>query len=532
VKTDKIILTNVGALEAKYGADGVRAVKTALARLIVADRARGISSRLVAIDDAATMQKLSASAVTKAGSARQNKEAIDVVYRALEPDYILLVGSVDVIPHQDLRNPVFVKKSDDEDTDHDAPGDLPYACEAGYSRKIEDFVGPTRVVGRIPGLEGAKEPSYLVRLLTLAADAKPLKPEDYASYLALSAQVWKRSTQRSARNVFGDSKSVMTVPPRKSEWPKEMLERRMHLINCHGGRYATEFWGQSVADENRYPIALKASYVDGKIAPGTVAAAECCYGGQLNGVSASRPRLGICETYLGSGSYGFVGSTTIAYGDLERNGMADLLCQFFLENVRGGASLGRAFLQARQTFVRTASLLDPSELKTLAQFNLYGDPSLAPVWIGAPASTARMESATAIRSEQAKRRDRRRALYEQGLALAQTAPVPRKTAKKAPTAIRRALQAKARQLKLRPATLLSFAIQHPAAEKRGALAAVAMASAEGSEAPLPAAYHVLFCKRKRKLPAAVRKLGIVDVSALIGKEVDGELASVARIQSR
>jgi len=528
---DKVVLSNFAALRRKYGDAGVRSIRHALARLIAADRARGIGSRLVAIDDARTMRKLRAPAVRKAGSARQNKEAVDAVYRALAPDYILLVGSVDVIPHQDLRNPVFVK-SDDEDTDHDAPGDLPYACEAGYSRKIEDFVGPTRVVGRIPDLEGAKEPSYLVRLLALAADAKPLTPQDYASYLALSAQVWKRSTQQSARNVFGDSKSVLTVPPRSSRWPDALLERRMHLINCHGGRYATEFWGQSVADEDLYPIALKASYVDGKITSGTVAAAECCYGGQLNGVSRSRPRLGICETYLGNGSYGFVGSTTIAYGDLERNGMADLLCQFFLENVRGGASLGRAFLQARQAFVRTASPLDPSELKTLAQFNLYGDPSLAPVWIGARASAARMESVTAIRSEQAKRRDRRRALFEAGVALAQTAPVPRKSARRAPAAIRRALQAKARELKLRPATLLSFSIRHPIAQARGSLAAVALPAAAGGAAPLPAAYHVLFCKRTRKLPAAVRKLGIVDVSALIGQEVDGELASVVRIQSR
>jgi len=46
------------------------------------------------------------------------------------------------------------------------------------------------------------------------------------------------------------------------------------------------------------------------------------------------------------------------------------------------------------------------------------------------------------------------------------------------------------------------------------------------------AYHVLFCKRRRRpAPAAVR-LGIVDITALIGKEVDGALASYVRIQSR
>ena len=285
LKVDKVILTNFSALRSKYDAAGVRAIRAGITRLIAADRARGISTRLIGIDDPRTMRGFSGSAVTKAGSPQQNKQAVDAVYRAVAPDYILLLGSVDVIPHQNLKNPVWVKKTDDEDTDHDAPGDLPYACE------IKPFVGPTRVVGRLPDIEGAKEPSFLLRLLKNAADAKPPKPEDYAGYLALTAQVWKRSTQRSARLVFGDSKSVMTVPPHSSLWAKALLQRRLHLINCHGASHATEFWGQSAADEGVYPIALRSSYIDGKIAPGTVAAAECCYGGQLKSVSPSRPRL-------------------------------------------------------------------------------------------------------------------------------------------------------------------------------------------------------------------------------------------------
>ena len=247
----------------------------------------------------------------------------------------------------------------------------------------------------------------------------------------------------------------MTVPPSSSRWSNALLKRRVHLINCHGGRYASEFWGQSTADNDLYPIALSSSYIDGKITAGTVAAAECCYGGQLKGVSTSRPLLGICETYLKDGSYGFVGSTTIAYGDFERNGMADLLCQYFLENVRRGASLGRAFLEARQMFVRNASPLNPSELKTLAQLNLYGDPSLAPLWTGAAAPTARLQSATAIRAEQSKRHDRRRALFQQGVELAQSQPVPQRTSRKAAPSIQRALHAKARELKLEPKTMLS-----------------------------------------------------------------------------
>ena len=137
MKVDKVILTNFSALRSKYGPSGVRAIRAGITRLIAADRARAISTRLIGIDDPRTMRAFSGSAVTKVASPQQNKKAVDAVYRALAPDYILLLGSVDVIPHQDLRNPVYVTKSDDEDTDHDAPGDLPYACEAIYSKANE-----------------------------------------------------------------------------------------------------------------------------------------------------------------------------------------------------------------------------------------------------------------------------------------------------------------------------------------------------------------------------------------------------------
>ncbi len=88
---------------------------------------------------------------------------------------------------------------------------------------------------------------------------------------------------------------------------------------------------------------------------------------------------GIGNTYLAWGAYGVFGSSTIAYGPAVGNGAADLICQFFLKHVLGGASLGRAALQARQDFVLASPVLDPIDLKTLAQFSLMGDPSIQAV---------------------------------------------------------------------------------------------------------------------------------------------------------
>jgi hypothetical protein len=90
-------------------------------------------------------------------------------------------------------------------------------------------------------------------------------------------------------------------------------------------------------------------------------------------------QIGIANTYLKQGAYGFFGSTNIAYGPANANAHADLLCQYFFRHLLDGSSLGLAALQARQDFVGAAKVLEPIAQKTLAQFVLLGDPSIHPV---------------------------------------------------------------------------------------------------------------------------------------------------------
>ena len=73
-------------------------------------------------------------------------------------------------------------------------------------------------------------------------------------------------------------------------------------------------------------------------------------------------------------AYGVFASTTIAYGPPEGNDQADLICQYFLEAILSGASLGRAALEARQRFIEKSSPLGTMNRKTLAQFDLYRRP--------------------------------------------------------------------------------------------------------------------------------------------------------------
>ncbi len=233
VRVDKVIVTNLKALRAKYGATGLTAIRNAVKALIAADKAKGLKTVLVGLDDANTLKKLKVKAVKSAGDPKQNKDAIDGVFRAYTPDYLMILGSIDVVPHQDLINPVYSPGADD---DRLAPGDLPYACEAPYSQKPEDFTGPTRVVGRLPDLTRGTDPAYLISVLDRAARATPGAFASYANYLGISAAVWQNSTRLSLQKTFGSGNALHLSPPDGPNWLPAQLQARATSSTATGPR--------------------------------------------------------------------------------------------------------------------------------------------------------------------------------------------------------------------------------------------------------------------------------------------------------
>jgi len=509
--TDKLIVTNKAALRAKYGAAGLRSVNAAVAKLVAADRRRGLASRVVDLSSKAAMKALKAPAVTDALSPKQNKDAIDALYRALQPDYLLLLGSIDVIPHQDLTNPLF---ADDKEEDPKAWGDLPYACDAAYSRDIARFVGPTRVVGRLPDLTGAREPAHLLALLATAAAhrARPLK--DYAKYFSISVRLWQHSSAQSLENIFGNDDDLLIAPPATSA-RRTSLARLSHFINCHGGEADPQFYGEY---RGKFPVAMATRHIKGRIATGTVAAVECCYGAELYDSVALALDVPICQSYLAQGAYGYLGSTTIAYGPARGNGAADLITQYFLLAVHGGASLGRAALSARQDYVRQAAEMDPIDLKTLAQFCLYGDPSITAVERETPTALPRgMPAATAERHARAAARGQ---LRSTGLQLAKTKPTASKPADATtPAQVRQSLRSIARTLGLpETAAFTAYAVEGSPADAAATRSLGTAKSAASCER-----YHVLIAaqpgRSKKELGARVAVVAKEAGARVIGYRV-------------
>jgi hypothetical protein len=514
---DKVIVTNLTALKQKYGAAGLKTIQSAVRDLIAADKKRGLSTSLIALDDAAAMKKLKATPVKKATSPRENKKAIDGVYKALVPDYLMILGAIDVIPHQDLKNPLF---SDDPEGDNEefADGDLPYACDAPYSHDIQDFTGPTRVVGRLPDLTGAEgSPKYLIGLLKTATNWKSSPRSEYQECLGISTETWRESTSESLTKIFGTDKDLQTSPKKGFKWKPNFINRRVHFINCHGNDALSEFFGESSTDGEDMPVSHQAAFIaqKGNVVEGTVVAAECCFGGQLyDPTAADEGQMGICNTYLDKKAYGFLGSTTTAYGPASGNDMADLICQYFIQRVLAGASQGRAALEARQRFIEKSSPLSPMNQKTLAQFNLYGDPSIVPIDVptsklaagpkafnlttGVKSVGAQGKAVVAKAAQKAgavERSQRRETLRAKGALLAQMQPSMSRSEAATPKNVESSLKKIMSQLNCKPLDSISYKVQSapaPAAMMPKSAMAKGISKAVAAKKQSTTAYHVMF----------------------------------------
>lgn len=364
----KVIVTNKSALTAKYSPAGFASIQAAASRYQAHFGSVGDTVQIVYLDDASQMAAFGAASSSAANTGQENKAAIDAVATQLNPDFIAILGGTDIVPHQILDNPTM-------DADANVPSDLPYSCNAPYSTTVSDFRSPSRIVGRIPDVTAQNDQGfYLSGLLDAAVAWAPGSVAQYKDYFAVTADVWSSSTITSITSVFGNATNLSVSPPSGPSWTSAQYAKQSHFANLHGSSETPQWFGQQGAN---FPVAMDSADLAGKLQRGTVAAVEACYGAQLYDPSLSGGSLALCNAYLKSGALGFFGSTTIAYGNAVGNDAADLLTQYFLANVLRGQSLGAAALAAREQFISGNAPLTPSNLKTLAQFVLLGDPSVS-----------------------------------------------------------------------------------------------------------------------------------------------------------
>jgi Peptidase family C25 len=385
----KLSVTIRAALVRKYGATALGKIDSAIAAWIAADQSRGFTNRYVALDDAAAMTALGASAIKGKVTAFKVKRAIDVLVRKLAPDYLVLLGGDDVLPHFVVPNPSFSSDPNGDD-DPTVLTDNPYASSRAYKGgTLKSYLVPDRVVGRIPDLpaiDGQGDPAAMLAALKTATRWKPKAKTFYGSAYATCCDTWKNAGEATMRYLELPVPDLLISPPavEGATTARSRLARKVHMTKCHGVEIDAHFYGQKGSS---YPEILFSGTLKGRVRAGTLAAAMCCYGARVYSPAdrAANPSgaLPVPIAYLQAGAVGFLGATKIAWVGSEIMMCADWIVGSYLKKALAGASLGRAALEAKQDYLQyllnQGINQDTADEKTMIEFVLLGDPSIHPV---------------------------------------------------------------------------------------------------------------------------------------------------------
>lgn len=411
----KLSITVGAALAARYDRAARTRIGHAVRAWCAADRARGITTVHLALDDARAMAAHGVAPLAGRASAAKVKRTLDALCRRLHPDYVVLFGGRDIVPMFVVPNPSHDPHGDD---DRDVPTDNPYACSMPYrAGERKSYLVPDRALGRITDLDGDGDPAWLLDYLARAAAWQPKPAAFYARPYAVVCHEWKAAGEACMAYLGLPGAELQVSPPAHDAdaTARARLRRTLHLVKCHGAALDPRFYGQK---GQSYPEVLTSPTLRGKVSPGTLAAAMCCYGAQVYSPADPAAQLPgawpLATTYLREGAIGFAGATRIAWVGVDAMMCADWIAAAFLKSALGGASLGRALLESRQDYVRwlasQGQVPGRADEKTLIEYVLLGDPSVHPV---ATAAHAAPRVSPLLAQERSQRRAVRAALAAQ-----------------------------------------------------------------------------------------------------------------------
>lgn len=303
------------------------------------------------------------------------------IYQVEKPKYLFMIGNEEVFDSVVWENRLYeppsifnVKPGDDDQV---VNSDLPYFtfdfASPWDGQRWQDYSFESCVrVGRLPCHSYDSAIAYLGHVVGFGGE-RELNP------FALSAKTWEK-TSKTIYHTLGEE--VYTSPIREA---KDFMagalkhfcggqEPNLLFFNLHGNLYKNEWFGERIKEceeekEEDKPKAFSADCLP-FLKSGYVIGTEACYGAKPCDEES------ILCTALQNGCIAFLGSTQSAYGFAEGPcGSADILVGEWLEKVAEGYTFGDAYIEALKKLCQRE--LDSHEIKTLAEFSLYGDPSLS-----------------------------------------------------------------------------------------------------------------------------------------------------------
>lgn len=292
-------------------------------------------------------------------------QVLSAIYEVSKPNYLLLIGNEKSIPDISWEN-------ESQDGDSKVFSDLPYLTFdttspfLRYKTNFEDMVS----IGRIPA-SASDNFNLAVRYLNNVIVNNKVCLEN-ASF-GIAAYEWKSESEACFSTLgrsllFSPDVDLNTVRSYGILGLNNGRNPSLMYFNLHGSEQ-TKFWyGQR---ESVYPEVIDPQIVKDYV-QGYFVGVEACYGAKYHGLSVAES---ILLSALSNGCLGFLGSSKIAYGTSQEPGCcADIIVREYLKGLKKGLSAGAAYLKSLKSLV--VGQLDDATIKTMAEFALYGDPSL------------------------------------------------------------------------------------------------------------------------------------------------------------
>ncbi len=288
------------------------------------------------------------------------------VYTVAVPDYLMIVGDSTVVPNAEWFNVC-------DDGDATVPSDLAYITldtDSPWDGAIYDFDNITQV-GRIP----AKATDGFATAISYFNNTMAFGGYTSAKSFAYSALVWEKTS----RAEFAHLNPYLITSPQYTTNNLSRIgsEYNLACFNLHGSDDDHSWYGQEGWD---YPEAFKKELLP--LNGGYALLTEACYG--------ARPLYSdsIVVTAIRNNCVAFVGSSKIAYGYADGSlCCADVIAKNFTAGIAKGETAGKSFLGALSALA--TGYMCEEDIKTLAEFALYGDPSVTLIAGGAKKSVRR-----------------------------------------------------------------------------------------------------------------------------------------------
>ena len=290
-------------------------------------------------------------------------DILSEIAKELPPKYIFILGNEKIINVMSWED----KTKDDDDIE----SDFCYTTldqRSPWERKKYDFPNMFRV-GRLPIYhnESFEEFKTYFDSVMSVADGLGCK-ENYG----LSALVWQKESDHEYNTFANGNVDVSPDITLSNVSNRFSKNTNTFYFNLHGSNQ-TEYWyGQQ---GKSYPQAFAPNILNGMSTP-FILAVEACYGARYTGGLTAQNS--ILLNAMVHKCISFLGSSRIAYGRPSPPGScADDIVGEFLRQVSSGESVGDAFIAGMKKIVSSSNTLDDAEVKTIAEFNLYGDPSIS-----------------------------------------------------------------------------------------------------------------------------------------------------------